>query len=135
MTELEATYQKLSTEKLLKILENRRDYRPDALDAAENELSLRNLSEDELKASALVLAKEKSELSQRAKVSLSWQEKAGMLLLSCAGVGIIPWASSFFLLRRQGYKQKADQLAMWMGIGYGVFFVGGGLLKWVFKII
>ena len=135
MTEIEQKYQTLSTEKLLEILKNKSDYRRDAIDAAENELSLRSLSQEEVESKEKTLALWAAQKVARATEGLSWQEKVGMLLLSCCGLGLIPWLSSNYLLRREGYKQKADQLAIWMGVGYGIFFLMISLMKWVFGIL
>ena len=104
---------------LIKILnEQRNDYQPEAVEAAELELKKRNLNDDQIKIALLeVEIKNKQELDKaNQKLGSGWKTIAfifpGLLLIIFSGT-----------FKADGYNRKARELTKWTLFGFG-FYIG-----------
>ena len=119
---MENQFAKVMSEKsdgeLLKIVnEMRRDYQPDAVEAAESELKSRNLDISQIES-----ALKENELETQA-IKNKANEKLGALWKTFAfifpGILLIIFAGTF---KVDGYHRKAKELTKWTLYGFGFYF-------------
>jgi hypothetical protein len=108
---------------LIKILkEQRSEYQPEAVEAAEREFAKRNLSEADISHSMSVLEEEKNIEEARSKAPLNPGFKAiafflpGFYTMIASGV-----------LSAGGHKRKGDDMARWTTFGC-IFYITMGIL-------
>jgi hypothetical protein len=105
-----------SDEQLLKIVARPGDYQPEALEAAQREISKRNLSTDRVDVAKKAVIQEEEILIAKANVPLEGGYKAltflfpGIVLLMISGA-----------LRTKGYEKKASDLVRWTVFGFGFY--------------
>lgn len=109
---------------LLKILtEQRNDYQPAAVEAAEREFAKRNLSQEKIESAKKELIQKKQALEAKAQEPLAGGWKAFLFLLpglSLLGVGV--W---ILISHAEGRKQSRNDILRWTFYGFcfwaGVF--------------
>ena len=115
---------------LLKILnEQRNDYQPEAVIAAEIEFKKRNLNEQQIQTATIELETDKKIVSDKANEKLGggWKTMAfifpGLLLIIFSGT-----------FKADGYDRKAKELVKWTLFGFGFYF-GLALLITILNLI
>lgn len=107
---------KLSDEELFDVLAHKKDYVPDAIAAAENELKSRDLPHERIVALRIMAEEKRKEKQERANAPLPW----GLKILSFVFAIGIPQVIACESYRNRGYTRRANECWVWMG--YGVFF-------------
>ena len=108
---------------LIKIVnEQRNDYQPEALEAAEQELQMRNLSSEQVQEAVQENETKKQIETEKANVKLG----SGWKILSIIFPGIIQviFAGIF---KVDDYHRKASELTRWTLYGFG-FYIGLAIL-------
>jgi hypothetical protein len=109
-----------SDEQLLKIVARPADYQPEALEAAQREISKRNLSTDRLEVAKKVVIQEEEILTAKSKLPLEGVYKA--LAFFLPGIILLMISSA---LRTNGYEKKASDLVRWTVFGFGFYIAVG----------
>lgn len=114
-----------SSEELVFILNNQRDdYQPEAIDAIENVLKNRNLSEADLQIIRNAADLKKQEHSDKANIPLDTIQK---ILFFLFFYGVIPWAIAG-TFKAKGFERKYKEAWKAMKWGFMVFVIIIGLL-------
>ncbi len=119
---MENKFTKVMSEKsdaeLLKIVnEMRKDYQPDAVEAAELELKSRNLDTSQIESALKENEIETQEINHKAnkKLGALWKTLAFIF----PGILLIIFAGTF---KVDGYHRKAKELTSWTLYGFGFYF-------------
>jgi len=114
--------QNLSDEELVEIVSyGEKDYLPEALEAARNEVVARNLSPTDLSTIAQSVGTKRDRDAQLANEPLSWPARAALFIL--AGVSWPIMLLVALSLGTRGYRQKSSEA--WKWIGFGIAFWTG----------
>ena len=116
---------KLSDAELLLVAgEQKGDYVPEAIIAAEAELQKRNLTVLQVEAAATINEQMKLAKEEKSKMPLSNVLK--IIIAFLPGLSLFIIGTPTIVLRAEGYTKKADDIARWKFYGY--CFYGGILL-------
>src|SRR5689334_8085881 len=111
-----------STVQLLKIInDEREDYNPEAVKAAEEELASRNLSSEQVELAQTELTQIRKIATDRANEPL----EVGYILLTFLMPGFL-WLFLSNALKGEGYYRKSKELAKWskyVWLGYFLLFI------------
>jgi hypothetical protein len=105
-----------SDEQLLKIVARPGDYQPEAFEAAQREITKRNLSMDRIEVAKSEVIQEEKISTAKAHEPLEGSYKALSFFLP----GIIALMLSS-ALRTNGYERKASDLVRWTVFGFGFY--------------
>jgi hypothetical protein len=100
----------------LKIVARPGDYQPEALEAAQREISKRNLSTDRLDVAKKAVIQEDEIAVAKANIPLEGGYKA--LTFFFPGIILLMISSA---LRTKGYEKKASDLVRWTVFGLGFY--------------
>jgi hypothetical protein len=105
-----------SDEQLLKIIARPQDYQPEALEAAQREVSKRNLSSERVEVVKNEIIEEEKLSLAKAAIPLEGTYKA--LSFFFPGIILLMISSA---LRTNGYEKKASDLVRWTVFGFGFY--------------
>jgi hypothetical protein len=105
-----------SDEQLLKIIARPQDYQPEALEAAQREVSKRNLSSERVEVVKNEIIEEEKLSLAKAAIPLEGTYKT--LSFFFPGIILLMISSA---LRTNGYEKKASDLVRWTVFGFGFY--------------
>jgi hypothetical protein len=111
-------------EELYDIVAHQEDYLPEALAAAREEVAKRNLSLERTKQIEAAVQSKKAAAESKANQRLGWPLRI-LIFVFCAGLSGAILAVYY---ESKGYKKKASDCWLVMGLSFVVHFLLGGIL-------